>query len=194
MSPYLPAIPTDSLHKFVAIAGLVLAIVPPAYLWTLSTENALDAIHLSAEVKIVELKYKNLHQESQALIATYRQITRRANTLKAPSMPVTSAQRLALLNQTAMDSASAAEKQLHELEYQSKIALIRVREKQEVLSFKQTLVDIFRDASWSFVFVGSIISFIGFAWWYGKEGAPHWVKNPAPLQDSTVFGNSNQKD
>ncbi|WP_156176487.1 hypothetical protein [Hymenobacter terrenus] len=55
------------------------------------------------------------------------------------------------------------------------------------LAFKEKMVDIFRYLRWAFMFCGSIISFIGFAWWYGKEGAPHWVKKPlTPLPKPAV--------
>ena len=137
--------PTDSLYKFCAIAGLVMALWGGAFPWNKGYEAKLEAAQLRAQIKAVG-------QKAEQLQAQYDELTR---------------------EQKALTSSSASETEREEIRAKKRDLFIKLIEATnpvdtglERLQVVEEAVITYQQIGWASILLGGVFMLGGFMAWY----------------------------
>jgi hypothetical protein len=167
----IPTIPTDTLHRFLALGGLLIIFFPQFYLVNKRNELDEQAIHLKAERDIMSIQRDVIEERRNILFIkitgknvsklSYEQINHYSDSL-------------AKINKFAgisFDSAFIELKRINRLETQQKITEVHIREKNEIINYNNYKVIRYTFYSFIFMATGGCIAICGFLLWYRKEVA-----------------------
>lgn len=169
MLPSLPTIPTDTLHRFLALGGLLIIFFPQFYLVNKKNELDEQAIHLKAERDIMSIQRGVIEERKNIL---YIKITGKDVSKLSYEQIKHYSDSLARTNKLAgisFDSAFAELKRIGRLETQQRITEVHIREKNEIINYNN--YKILRYTFYSFICIatGGCIAICGFLLWYRKE-------------------------
>lgn len=169
--PYLPTIPTDSLHRFCAITGLLLMVVPPAYLELRSELYAKEAIHLKAERKIMGLNTKEMILQKDVFIleAYHPQMSDKDD--RRRSQYLDSIVKTGLPIKMRSDSAKSTAMRIAKLVIAQQSAIVRLEENGELLNASEDLTRRYIVQAALLGFTGFGMALYGFKTWHRKENA-----------------------
>lgn len=169
--PSLPLIPTDSLHRFCAITGLLLMLVPPTYLDLRSEKFAKEVIHLEAERKIIALTMKETVVQKDELIMQMYQpgLSKRDFRILNHSRYLDSIVGAGLPIKMRRDSAGTIAKRISAAALAQGIALIRLEENGKSLLVSMDLTKRYLFLACLFGAIGGVMTVYGFKTWYRKE-------------------------
>lgn len=169
MLPSLPTIPTDSLHRFLAITGLLLMIVPTLYLSNRADTVREEVIHLNAERKVLKIQNEVITKRHNDLgfLVFGRDV---AGYSKAKLQPLKDSllklRKLALIR---LDSAEAETKRINRLTTAIDISTIHLNEKDEIIEFNLDRIKRYTFYAGFFFAIGAGMATFGFLRWYDKE-------------------------
>jgi hypothetical protein len=169
MLPSLPSIPTDSLHRFLAITGLLLMIVPTLYLTNKADSVREEVIHLKAERKILDIQSEIITKRRRNLYV--RVFGRDVTGYSKGSLQLVkdSLIKLNKMVDITPDSAEVERKKVDKLTTDIKIANVHLDEKDEIIKFNLIRIDSYKFISKIFFFIGLAMASFGFIRWYNKE-------------------------
>jgi hypothetical protein len=169
MLPSFPSIPTDSLHRFLAISGLVVLFAPPLYLKNKTAEIQEEVIHLDAEIKVMEL-HNTVIQGRRTILYTKlfgRDISKQPLSKQKYSMD--SISKIGKGAEISIDSALIENDRIVKLTVEQQIAKIHITEKNEIIKLNTTRVSSYIFDTYFCIFYGIVMCCFGFARWYKKE-------------------------
>lgn len=169
MLPSLPSIPTDSLHRFLAITGLLLMIVPTLYLSNRADTVREEVIHLKAERMVLQIQNEVIYERRKRLTILMFGQDISIVTKRKLKMINDSLNRLKRLVAIGLDSANVENKKINKLSTDIKIAKVRLDEKDEVIRFSLSRIASYTVYSRIFLVIGAAMATFGFISWYKKE-------------------------
>ncbi len=140
--------PTDSLYKFIAIAGIVMVLWGAAFPWNKANEYGLQAVELRSAIKATG-------EKSRILQLQYDQLTQKGKTL------------------TPQSQDYAAEKQAienHKMKLYLELLATQnpVDIKSEKLKVLEEAQITYRNIGWASLAAGILFTLVGFFLWYTK--------------------------
>lgn len=184
--PSVPTIPTDSLHRFLAITGLLLMFLPLLYLSNKIEEINISVIHVNAERELLGIQMRAVDRKSSSL---YRRMfsldvdslspTRRKVVIDS----VFKSKKLAFISN---DSASSELQKIERFTTENLVLLVKIKEKHDVISAHLTAIIFYLWYAVFYLLVGAVMATLGFGMWYKKEypeGITISFKKAKPIQN-----------
>ncbi len=157
----IPNLPTDNLYKFIAIAGIIIAIFPCFLLYNNVQELLIQAINNQTEVNVLNIETDYLNKELKHL---ENQTTILENDMQKKGLEKEEVIFLHDETQKLYETHKEIELKTKEL----KIKLEQTKNKDELHKFLVEQYRKFRFLTYILIFLGSFLSVCGFYCWYRK--------------------------